>query len=151
MSKEDQASRSDFCEDFSNTSRSEMTEEKMKIKSESYINYKDLPSSSHFNPSFSLDMTLDDVMKICSVILEKIIQFNQKQSALDTNSNDSLSKYSMFESEELPKVLNLSGYIQRISSYLKFDKYILILSMMNLDKFLEKNKDFTLTRLNSYK
>jgi hypothetical protein len=151
MSKADQASRSDFCEDFSNTGRSEMTEEKMKIKSESL---KNLPSSSLFNPSFSLDMTLEDVMKICSVILEKIIQFNQrckKEQFLNYSSNNLFSKYAMFECEELPKVINLSEYIQRISSYLKFDKYILILSMMNLDKFLENNKDFTLTRLNSYK
>ena len=61
------------------------------------------------------------------------------------------SSYPLFESEDLPKAISIFDYIERISSYIKLNKYILILSMMNLDKFLELNKDFVLTKLNCYR
>jgi hypothetical protein len=150
MSKGDQMVRSELIEEVKQGGRSPLLDRKIKIKSEK------INTLSISTPKFSLNMNLNDVEKICSVILEKIIQINQnfkKDSnySLAFNSTFVLSKYSIFESEDLPKAISIYDYIKRISSYIKFDKYILILSMMNLDKFLEQNKDFVLTKLNCYK
>ena len=136
MSKADQSIHMNY-------SQSTQSEEMTKVKNEN-LNispYNDLNK-------FCLHIGLNDVIKICSLILEKIVQYNQtykKQSA------GIFSKYSQFDSDEFSAVISIYDYINRIASYINCEKNILILSMMNLDKFLDLNKDFVLTKLNCYK
>lgn len=94
-------------------------------------------------------MNLANVQSICSLILEKIIAYNEIN--LKKNCKISLEKYCTYDSQELQFLIDIRDYIKRLTNYIKCDKHILILSMMNLDKFLELNNDFILTKTNCYR
>ena len=101
------------------------------------------------NDSLSYEMSLPDVENICSLILEKIIVYNENNSKKQWKN--SCSKFSAFHSEEYPHYIKIKEYIKRVINYINCDKHILILAMMNLDKFLDINSDFVLTKTNCYK
>ena len=110
---------------------------------------KDTKNSSSFINNFHTYMGLDDVINISSLILEKIINYNELYKL--RNFNKLLTSNCIFDSEELCSCISLADYIRRISRFIKLDKLILILSMMNLDKFLDQNSDFILSKLNCHK
>jgi len=91
-------------------------------------------------------LELEDIINISSIILEKIFTFNDCHQ-----SNNIFSKFSQFDSLEFPEVISIRDYMSRVVHYIKCEKDILILSMMTLDRFLEMNSDFVLSRYNCYK
>lgn len=90
-------------------------------------------------------LELEDVINISSMILEKIFAYN------DNQKTNIFSKFSQFDSLEFPEVISIKDYMSRVVSYIKCERDILILSMMTLDRFLEMNSDFVLSRYNCYK
>ena len=101
------------------------------------------------NHTLSYEMSLPDVENICSLILEKIIVYNENN--LKKQWKNSLIKFPSFHSDEFPHYIKIKEYIERVINYINCDKHILILAMMNLDKFLELNSDYVLTKTNCYK
>jgi hypothetical protein len=95
------------------------------------------------------EMTFSDVQNICSLILEKIIDYSENN--LKKQWKNSFEKFKVFHSDEFPYHINIREYIQRLINFINCDQHILILSMMSLDKFLELNPDFILTKTNCYK
>jgi hypothetical protein len=98
---------------------------------------------------FKTGMTVLDVENICSLILEKIIDYNENNLKKQWKNN--LNKFQVFHSDEFPFYIKIKEYIQRLINFINCDQHILILAMMNLDKFLELNTDFILTKSNCYK
>ncbi len=95
------------------------------------------------------EMNLTDVKNICSLILEKIIVYNE--SNFKKQWKNTLNKFMVFHCDEFPLYLNIKEYIHRLIHYINCDQHVLILAMMNLDKFLELNSEFVLTKSNCYR
>ena len=99
-------------------------------------------------------MSLDDTISVCSDIILKIIKITERfklKSKLILFKNFFLETDSLFDSYDLFSAISLNDYFKRITNYMKIDKTILMLSMMNLDRFLQLNQDFILSKFNCHK
>lgn len=99
-------------------------------------------------------MSLDDTISVCSDIILKIIKITERfklKSKLILFKIFFLETDSLFDSYDLFSAISLNDYFKRITNYMKIDKTILMLSMMNLDRFLQLNQDFILSKFNCHK
>jgi hypothetical protein len=118
-------------------------------KSSDFVKKETRNSSCSILNNFHTEMSLDDLINVCSLILEKIINYNELYKF--RSQGNLPSSNCVFDSEELSNCISLTNYIRRISRFIEVDKLVLILSMMNLDKFLEHNSDFILSKQNCHK
>jgi len=99
-------------------------------------------------------MSLDDTISVCSDIILKIIKITERfklKSKLILFKIFFLETDSLFDSYDLFSAISLNDYFKRITNYMKIDKTILMLSLMNLDRFLQLNQDFILSKFNCHK
>ena len=118
-------------------------------KSSDFVKNDTRNSSCSLLNNFHTKMNMDDLINISSLILEKLINYYELNEFRSVNKMPSSN--CIFDSEELSSCISLRNYIRRVTKFIKFDKLILILSMMNLDKFLEQNSDFVLSKQNCHK
>ena len=90
----------------------------------------------------------DSTLIISAYILENIIKINDNSEL--TNNNFFNLNYSIFDSNIYLKQ-KIAEYMLRINIFLNIDKNILILTMMNLDKFMLMNTNFILNKHNCFK
>lgn len=115
------------------------------------------PQNSFFYPELFLSEESEAILIKATYILEKILKINQKYSyneaaieAKSSNAIDSANGFAVFDSD-LSLKFSISEYVIRLNLYLNIEDGILILTMMNLDKFMLANKDFKLNKNNCHK
>jgi hypothetical protein len=89
-----------------------------------------------------------EISEICAMILDSIILMTSKLSIPILINLDTAS--SSFDSE-LFHICSLNDYIKRIVHYTEAEGNMLILTMMNLDKLLDRNKSLVLNKRNCHK
>ena len=103
------------------------------------------------NIQINLGNSIYTTVKILKNILSYTSTLKKKSSIFDLTLNQLSDTDSESEEseEDLINKINLDNYIEKIVKHLDFDEHLLILSLMNLDKFLASN--FVLSELNIQK
>lgn len=112
--------------------------------------------STQNSPNKLQKLTHETNVYLYSYIIENIIKMNSKKCMESEikKEKDSIRKeceYTNFENYYLYKSISIFDYIKRINHFAKIEQKVLILSMMLLDRFLEINKNFVLSKNNCYK
>ena len=103
------------------------------------------------NIQINLGNSIYTTIKILKNILSYTSTLKKESSIFDLTLNQLSDTDSESEEseEDLINKINLDNYIEKIVKHLDFDEHLLILSLMNLDKFLASN--FVLSELNIQK
>ena len=103
------------------------------------------------NIQINIGNSIYTTVKILKNILSYTSTLKKKSSIFDLTLNQLSDTDSESEEseEDLINKINLDNYIEKIVKHLDFDEHLLILSLMNLDKFLASN--FVLSELNIQK
>ena len=103
------------------------------------------------NIQINIGNSIYTTIKILKNILSYTSTLKKKSSIFDLTLNQLSDTDSESEEseEDLINKINLDNYIEKIVKHLDFDEHLLILSLMNLDKFLASN--FVLSELNIQK
>ena len=103
------------------------------------------------NIQINIGNSIYTTVKILKNILSYTSTLKKESSIFDLTLNQLSDTDSESEEseEDLINKINLDNYIEKIVKHLDFDEHLLILSLMNLDKFLASN--FVLSELNIQK